>query len=77
MSIDYICPSNDLVLTPNQIREFQQSLEAVAQSFNYQHKIIVLPPGTTVYRMDSEPDSDDVRSLLIRQLAGEMAGAFA
>lgn len=41
----YISPG-DSTMTPNQIRELQQALNAVTGDPAYHHKIIVLPPGS-------------------------------
>jgi SPP1 gp7 family putative phage head morphogenesis protein len=43
----YISPG-DMNITPNQVRELQDALNAVAGDPAYHHKIIVLPPGTHV-----------------------------
>lgn len=43
----YISPG-DMNITPNQVRELQDALNAVAGDPAFHHKIIVLPPGTKV-----------------------------
>lgn len=53
MKIDYISPA-DPNLTPSQVRELQESLQKLALEFGYRGKLIVLPPGSKVTRLDDE-----------------------
>jgi SPP1 gp7 family putative phage head morphogenesis protein len=43
----YISPG-DVNMTPNQIRELQEALNAIAGDVAWHHKVIVLPPGSRV-----------------------------
>lgn len=45
----FIAPG-DMNMTPNQLRELQDAFNALADGEAWQHKIVVLPPGSKIYR---------------------------
>lgn len=63
----YISPG-DQTMTPQQIRELQDALNAIAGDTAWKHKIIVLPPGSKVDPQKSTELADKFDDLVMTQV---------
>lgn len=63
----FIAPG-DAAMTPNQIRELQDALNAVAGDPAWHHKIIVLPPGSKTMPQKDASLADDFDSIVMTQV---------
>ena len=64
----YISPG-DPNITPNQIRELQDSLNAVANDQAWHHKVIVLPPDSKVLPQRAQELADQFDEIIMGQVA--------
>jgi ADP-ribose pyrophosphatase YjhB (NUDIX family) len=64
----YISPG-DPNITPNQVRELQDALNAIAGDPAWHHKIIVLPPGSRVDPQRPVDLSDEFDNMVMTQVA--------
>jgi SPP1 gp7 family putative phage head morphogenesis protein len=63
----YISPG-DISMTPNQIRELQDALNAVAGDPAWHHKIIVLPPGSKTFPQRDAALADQFDEVVMNQV---------
>ena len=63
----YISPG-DVNMTPNQIRELQDALNAFAGDPAWKHKIIVLPPGSKTEQMRTKEIADQFDEIVMSQV---------
>jgi hypothetical protein len=63
----YIIPG-DMATTPNQLREIQDALNAIAGDPAYKQKIVVLPPGSKVEPMRPVITADALDQLVMEQV---------
>lgn len=64
----YISPG-DPSITPNQVRELQDALNAVAGDAAFHHKIIVLPPGAKVMPQRDAQLADQFDEIIMSEVA--------
>ncbi len=64
----YISPG-DATITPNQIRELQDALNAVAGDQAFHHKIIVLPPGSKTMPQRDAQLADQFDEIVMTEVA--------
>ncbi len=63
----YISPG-DMNMTPNQLRELQDALNAFAGDPAWKHKIIVLPPGSKTEPMKTKEIADQFDEIVMSQV---------
>ncbi len=64
----YISPG-DVNITPNQVRELQDALNAYANDQAWHHKVIVLPPGSRVDPQRPQDLADQFDEIIMGQVA--------
>jgi SPP1 gp7 family putative phage head morphogenesis protein len=63
----YVAPG-DVAMTPNQIRELQDALNAIAGDPAWHHKVIVLPPGSKTMPQKDATLADDFDNIVMTQV---------
>ena len=64
----YVVPGADLIQSPQQVRQLQNALNAIAGDIGWKQKVVVLPPGSEMKPIKPNTLADQFDELIISQV---------
>lgn len=68
----FVIPGNELISSPQQVRQLQNALNSIAGDTGFKQKIVVLPPGSKPEPMKPNPLADQFDELIIGLVAMQL-----